>query len=152
MAVQIDLAQVRPDGNAVFAGKAAPNAKVTVFEGDVVLGTTTADENGEWSFLAPAGKIRVSAFVGTFDPEPARATFSDGSYMQLVSNDLLSETNDARQINAITAILGNVANMTWLGETHYNVTGEQANRQTGKQANRRTGKDSRLAQGVIKVC
>ena len=46
--VQIDLAQVRPDGNAVFAGKAAPNAKVTVFEGDVVLGTTIADENGEW--------------------------------------------------------------------------------------------------------
>ena len=48
VAVQIDLAQVRPDGNAVFAGKAAPNAKVTVFEGDVVLGTTVADENGEW--------------------------------------------------------------------------------------------------------
>lgn len=46
--VQIDLAQVRPDGNAVFAGKSAPNAKVTVFEGDVVLGTTIADENGEW--------------------------------------------------------------------------------------------------------
>lgn len=48
IAVQIDLAQVRPDGNAVFAGKAPPNAKVTVFEGDVVLGTTVADENGEW--------------------------------------------------------------------------------------------------------
>ena len=46
--VQIDLAQVRPDGNAVFAGKAAPNARVTVFEGDIVLGTTIADENGEW--------------------------------------------------------------------------------------------------------
>jgi nucleoid-associated protein YgaU len=47
-AVEIDLAQVRPDGNAVFAGKAPPNAKVTVFEGDVVLGTTTADASGEW--------------------------------------------------------------------------------------------------------
>ena len=52
--VQIDLAQVRPDGNAVFAGKAAPNAKVTVFEGDVVLGTTTADENGEWVVVPEA--------------------------------------------------------------------------------------------------
>ena len=31
-------------------------------------------------------------------------------------------------MNPITAILGNVANMTWLGETQYNVTGEQANR------------------------
>ena len=54
VAVQIDLAQVRPDGNAVFAGKAAPNAKVTVFEGDVVLGTTTADENGEWVVVPEA--------------------------------------------------------------------------------------------------
>ena len=93
----------------------------------VPIGFTDADENGEWSYLAPAGKIRVSAFVGTFDAEPARATFSDGSYLQQV-NDLLTETNEDRQINAITAILGNVANMTWLGETQYNVTGEQANR------------------------
>ncbi len=109
-----------------FSGEGAVDTDNSTYW--VPIGFTDADENGEWSFLAPAGKIRVSAFVGTFDPEPARATFSDGSYMQLVSNDLLSETNDARQINAITAILGNVANMTWLGETHYNVTGEQANR------------------------
>ena len=47
-AVEIDLAQVRPDGNAVFAGKAPPNAKVTVFEGEIILGTTTADASGEW--------------------------------------------------------------------------------------------------------
>ena len=41
---------------------------------------------------------------------------------------MLTEENDNRQVNAVTAILGNVANMTWLGETQYNVTGEQANR------------------------
>ena len=46
--VEIDLAQVRPDGNAVFAGKAPPGAEVTVFEGEIVLGTTTADASGEW--------------------------------------------------------------------------------------------------------
>ena len=93
----------------------------------IPIGFTDADENGEWSFLAPAGKIRVSAFVGTFDAEPARATILDGSYAQGI-NDLLTEQNDNRQVNAVTAILGNVANMTWLGETQYNVTGEQANR------------------------
>ena len=93
----------------------------------IPIGFTDADENGEWSFLAPAGKIRVSAFVGTFDPEPARNTINDGSYAQGIS-DLLNEENDNRQVNALTAILGNVANMTWLGETQYNVTGEQANR------------------------
>ena len=78
-------------------------------------------------FPRTAGKIRVSAFVGTFDAEPARATINDGSYAQGI-NDLLTEENDNRQVNAVTAILGNVANMTWLGETQYNVTGEQANR------------------------
>ena len=93
----------------------------------IPIGFTDADENGEWSFHAPAGKIRVSAFVGTFDAEPARATINDGSYAQGI-NDLLTEENDNRQVNAVTAILGNVANMTWLGETQYNVTGEQANR------------------------
>ena len=93
----------------------------------IPIGFTDADENGEWSFHAPAGKIRVSAFVGNFDPEPARATINDGSYAQGI-NDLLTEENDNRQVNAVTAILGKVANMTWLGETQYNVTGEQANR------------------------
>ena len=93
----------------------------------IPIGFTDADENGEWSFLAPAGKIRVSAFVGTFDAEQARATINDGSYTQGLS-DLLNEENDNRQVNSLTAILGNVANMTWLGETQYNVTGEQANR------------------------
>ena len=31
--LKIDLAQVKPDGNAVFAGTALPNAKITIFEG-----------------------------------------------------------------------------------------------------------------------
>ena len=48
MAVEIDLAQVTPDGEAVFAGKAEPFAEVTVFEGDIILGKTTANEDGEW--------------------------------------------------------------------------------------------------------
>jgi nucleoid-associated protein YgaU len=53
-AIAIDLAQVRPDGNAVFAGKATPYAEVTVFEGDVILGRTKADENGEWLIIPEA--------------------------------------------------------------------------------------------------
>ena len=53
-AISIDLAQVKPDGNAVFAGKAAPHAEVTVFEGDVILGRTKADENGEWVIIPEA--------------------------------------------------------------------------------------------------
>ena len=32
----------------MFAGKAAPFAEVTVFEGDIILVRTTANEDGEW--------------------------------------------------------------------------------------------------------
>ncbi|MEC8642384.1 MAG: LysM peptidoglycan-binding domain-containing protein [Pseudomonadota bacterium] len=52
--ISIDLAQVRPDGNAVVAGKAVPHANITVFEGDVILGRTKADENGEWVIVPEA--------------------------------------------------------------------------------------------------
>jgi hypothetical protein len=44
----VDLARVKPDGAAVFAGTAAPNAKIRIFEGDILLGETIANANGEW--------------------------------------------------------------------------------------------------------
>ena len=44
----IDLARVKPDGSAVFAGTAAPNAKIRIFEGNILLGETIANANGEW--------------------------------------------------------------------------------------------------------
>ena len=72
-AVEIDLAQVRPDGTAVFAGKAPPNAKVTVFEGEIVLGTTTADASGEWVIVPEkalgTGEHLISVGAETADGE-----------------------------------------------------------------------------------
>ena len=44
----IDLARVKPNGAAVFAGTAAPNAKIRIFEGDILLGETIANATGEW--------------------------------------------------------------------------------------------------------
>lgn len=44
----IDLARVKPDGSAVFAGTAAPNVKIRIFEGNILLGETIANANGEW--------------------------------------------------------------------------------------------------------
>ena len=46
--LMIDLARVKPDGAAVFAGTAAANAKIRIFEGDILLGETVANANGEW--------------------------------------------------------------------------------------------------------
>ena len=65
----IDLAQVKPDGRAVFAGQALPGAIINVFEGDILLGDTIADDNGEWvvileKTLAP-GQHLVSVAMET---------------------------------------------------------------------------------------
>ena len=38
----------------VLSGTAEPGSTVTVSDGDVVLGTATVDEDGSWSFTAPA--------------------------------------------------------------------------------------------------
>jgi nucleoid-associated protein YgaU len=38
-------------GNTVIAGRAAPNATVTISDGGKVLGTATADANGSFAFL-----------------------------------------------------------------------------------------------------
>lgn len=46
-----DVVRVNPQGDVVIAGRAAPNAEVTIRQGDTVLGTVRADERGEWVFV-----------------------------------------------------------------------------------------------------
>ena len=99
----------------------------------VPIGFVDADDDGHYSFLAPAGKIRVSAFAGDYDPSSARDKIRDGSYGERLS-DILTDTNDDREINEITAILGQVANMTWLGEAQLNVTADEADRMVDMQS------------------
>ncbi|MGB1898093.1 MAG: STT3 domain-containing protein [Candidatus Poseidoniaceae archaeon] len=123
-------------------GMGLPNARILIerdaFSGEdaedldedtywIPIGVTDADENGDWSFLAPAGRIRVSAFAGVFDDTFAIQDIQSGDYVSGFS-DVLTDVNDDREVYAITAVLGEVANMTWLGETTLNVTGAQADR------------------------
>ena len=123
-------------------GLGLPNARILIerdaFSGEdaedldedtywIPIGVTDADENGDWSFSAPAGKIRVSAFAGVYDDTFTIQDIQSGEFANGFG-DVLTETNDDREVYAITAILGEVANMTWLGETMINVTGAQADR------------------------
>ena len=93
----------------------------------IPIGFTDADENGDWSFTAPAGRIRASAFAGIYDDTEAIQTIQSGEH-QSALGDLLTDLNTDREVYAITSVLGQVANMTWLGESTLNVTGEQADR------------------------
>lgn len=76
----IDVARVKPDGSAVFAGQGAPGAKIRIFEGDVLLGNTVADANGEWVVilekpLAP-GQHLVSVAMETENGDTQLADIS----------------------------------------------------------------------------
>lgn len=46
-----DVVRVNPRGDAVIAGRAAPDAEVTVFDGGRIIGTAKADQRGEWVLL-----------------------------------------------------------------------------------------------------
>ncbi len=49
--LKIDIARVKPDGAAVFAGTALPNAEIRIFEGKILLGKTVANSAGEWVII-----------------------------------------------------------------------------------------------------
>lgn len=46
-----DVVRISPAGDAVIAGRATPNAEVTILDGDKEIGRLTADERGEWVFV-----------------------------------------------------------------------------------------------------
>jgi outer membrane protein OmpA-like peptidoglycan-associated protein len=49
--VALDIARISPNGPSVFAGRAAPFAKVIVLENTTVVATTTANASGDWSLV-----------------------------------------------------------------------------------------------------
>ena len=47
----VDLVRIEPDGDAVIAGRAAPNSELIVLDNGLPIGTVTADAFGEWVFV-----------------------------------------------------------------------------------------------------
>ena len=62
-----DVVRVNPDGDTVIAGRAAPEAKVEIFDGKKQIGEVLADKRGEWVFLPssplPPGNRRLSLMM-----------------------------------------------------------------------------------------
>jgi len=109
-----------------FSGEESPDANGNVMDNDsrtywIPIGTTQADDNGHYSFTAPAGKIRVSAFIGDPDLESARESLMSGSASTM--SELFTENSQNRAVNPVTGILGNVYGSTWLSETVVNISG-----------------------------
>ena len=119
-----------------FSGEEVADADGHVVDGDdrtywIPIGYTDADENGHFSYTVPAGKIRVSAFIGEPNLDAARSAMMTGDVGQSLS-DIFQETSANRNVNPITGILANVSGATWLSETIVNVSGD-AGHSNGEQ-------------------
>lgn len=64
--VALDISRISPGGTSVFAGQAAPDSYVTVYENGKPAGTVKADSNGDWS-LATEHKFASSDPKLTFE-------------------------------------------------------------------------------------
>jgi hypothetical protein len=94
----IDIARVKPDGSALVAGHAGAGALVSVFEGKILLGKTTADTNGEWvvvlSKLLGPGQHLIS--IG--------ATLKDGTTV-MANTSIAVEIYDDHNTKPMVALL-----------------------------------------------
>jgi outer membrane protein OmpA-like peptidoglycan-associated protein len=61
---KFDVVRIDPEGASVFAGRAPPNAQVTVLANGEAVATTKADENGQWASVVEhpfsPGEYRLS--------------------------------------------------------------------------------------------
>ena len=123
-----------------FSGEESPDGDGNVVDNDsrtfwIPIGSTQADEDGHFSFSAPAGKIRVSAFTGDPDLDAGRTSLLSGSANQMselfcngdeqwnpYAVDCLPKAG-SRTVNPVTGILGGVYGSTWLSDTIVNISG-----------------------------
>lgn len=72
-----DVVRINPTGDAVIAGRAAPGAQVTIYDGDKPIGTVTADERGEWVLVPkqplPPGNRELSLVAKMPDGSTAKS-------------------------------------------------------------------------------
>ena len=82
-----DIVKVAPDGTAVIAGRAEPGSKVTIRDGDKVIGEVTADRRGEWVLVPqqPIGPGDRLLSLEASDPQGGGAVKSDETVALSVS-------------------------------------------------------------------
>jgi hypothetical protein len=67
-----DVVRVNPSGDAVIAGRAEPDAEVTILDQGKVIGSVKADNRGEWVFL-PDSALDPGEHSFTLESKPEDA-------------------------------------------------------------------------------
>lgn len=76
-APSFDIVRVKPDGQAVIAGRAAPGAEVELRSGDRTIDRVRADQRGEWVALPPeplGAGVQELSLAARLQDQPAVAS------------------------------------------------------------------------------
>ena len=91
-APSFDIARVEAGGSSVFAGRAAPNAEVTILANGEPIATARANENGEWSAVTDRRIASGPAQLSLSATVPGRAMAISG---QTVAVDVAPASRQA---------------------------------------------------------
>lgn len=97
VAPSFDVVRIKPNGDAVFAGRAAPGAKVSIVDGGRVIGETVADPRGEWVYLPTEALPPGSRELGL------SARHADGGVVESASVVVLHVPDRARPTEVAAA-------------------------------------------------
>lgn len=92
-----DIVRVDPKGNAVIAGRAVPGAKITVKDGDAVLGSVVTDAHGEFVLL-PNGPLAPGMHEITLSE-----TLSDGKVIAAAESASIDVPGDGKPVLAVVS-------------------------------------------------
>jgi hypothetical protein len=92
-----DIVRVDPQGNAVMAGRAAPDAEVVLRDGDRVTGRTNADRAGQWVFI-PTEPMTPGARELTVETphQDGKVESGDASVLLVIPDRKAATANDAQ--------------------------------------------------------
>ena len=138
------------DGVCDASDEAIPNARILIerdaFSGEgstdedsntywIPIASVDTDDRGDWSAIVPAGKMRITAYAGESDPTLERTRLTSGTqYTDFLDLNQPRDGDASSPTNPITALLGNVSGMTWIGTTETIVTGAEAEREVQRTA------------------
>lgn len=93
LAPQMDMLRVEPSGDTLVSGRSAPNSIVALLNNGEVVGTTVANEVGDWVLMLedPLSPGDHDLNVSAKETEEAEAVVSEQSATVVINDDLETE-------------------------------------------------------------
>jgi nucleoid-associated protein YgaU len=97
-----DVVRVNPSGDAVIAGRAEPDAEVTILDQGKVIGSVKADNRGEWVFL-PDSALDPGEHSFTLESTPEDAPEGDAAKQESETSVVVLVPDVAKDIAGRTS-------------------------------------------------